>query len=69
MEYAGYVITGWVLTGAVLALYWYRLVVRTRQARRVMNVEIDGLAARSRGEPAPAAGDLMNQVDADQIAR
>ena len=67
MEYAGYVITGWALTGAVLAIYWYRLVVRTRHARRI--VEIDGFAARSRREPAPAAGDQMSQLESDQIAR
>ena len=67
MEYAGYVITGWVLTGAVLAIYWYRLVVRTRHARRV--IEIGGSADRFRGEPAPAAGDQMHQFGSDQIAR
>ncbi|MGH7357398.1 MAG: hypothetical protein ACREJR_01135 [Candidatus Rokuibacteriota bacterium] len=38
MRYAGYVITGWTITGAVLTLYWVRLVVRTRQARRVADV-------------------------------
>jgi len=29
---AGFVITGWVLTGAVLAGYWARLWLRTRRA-------------------------------------
>jgi hypothetical protein len=67
MEYAGYVITGWVLTGAVLGIYWYRLVVRTRHARRV--VEIGGSADRFRGEPALAAGDQMKHFESDQITR
>jgi hypothetical protein len=35
MRFAEYVITGWALTGAALAAYWVRLVVRTRRAERV----------------------------------
>jgi len=35
MRFAEYVITGWALTGAALAAYWARLVVRTRRAERV----------------------------------
>lgn len=38
MRYAGYVITGWVITGAVLTLYWARIAVRTRRARRIVDV-------------------------------
>jgi hypothetical protein len=38
MRYAGYVITGWVITAAVLTLYWARVVVRTRRARRIVDV-------------------------------
>lgn len=34
MKYAGYVITGWVLTAGVLGAYWGRLVVRIRRDRR-----------------------------------
>ena len=33
MNYAEYVVTGWVLTAAVLAGYWLWIVRRTRQAR------------------------------------
>lgn len=32
MTDAGYVIAGWVLTGAVMLAYWVRLVRRTRRA-------------------------------------
>ena len=32
MRFAEYVITGWVVTGAVLLAYWLRLVRRTRRA-------------------------------------
>jgi hypothetical protein len=35
MRFAEYVIGGWVLTGAVLATYWLRLVRRTRRAERL----------------------------------
>jgi hypothetical protein len=34
VKYAGYVITGWVLTTGVLGVYWARLVVRIRRDRR-----------------------------------
>jgi hypothetical protein len=37
MRYAGYVITGWAITGAVLTFYWVRVVIRTRHARRVVD--------------------------------
>ena len=35
MKFAGYVIGGWSLTGAVLAGYWVRIVQRTRRAERL----------------------------------
>jgi hypothetical protein len=35
MRFAEYVIGGWSLTGAALAAYWVRLVVRTRRAERL----------------------------------
>jgi hypothetical protein len=34
MTDAGYVVTGWALTAAVLAVYWVSIVRRTRRARR-----------------------------------
>jgi hypothetical protein len=34
MRFAEYVITGWVLTGAVLASYWFWIVRRTKRAER-----------------------------------
>ncbi len=34
MTDAGFVLTGWVLTGAVLAAYWASIARRTRRARR-----------------------------------
>jgi hypothetical protein len=34
MTDAGYVVTGWVLTAVVLALYWASIARRTRRARR-----------------------------------
>jgi hypothetical protein len=36
---AGYVVTGWALTGLVLVTYWARLVLRTRRARRIIGGE------------------------------
>lgn len=36
MENAGYVYTGWVLTGAALAAYATFVIVRTRRAARVL---------------------------------
>jgi hypothetical protein len=35
VKFAEYVIGGWVLTGAVLAAYWVRLIVRIRRAERL----------------------------------
>ena len=34
MSSAGYVITGWVLTGGVLGGYWLWIVQRTKRAER-----------------------------------
>jgi hypothetical protein len=34
MQFAEYVITGWVLTGAVLGGYWLWIVRRTKRAER-----------------------------------
>jgi hypothetical protein len=34
MTDAGFVVTGWVLTAAVLAVYWASIVRRTRRGRR-----------------------------------
>jgi hypothetical protein len=34
MTDAGFVITGWVLTAVVLAVYWLSIARRTRRARR-----------------------------------
>jgi len=34
MTDAGFVVTGWVLTAAALAVYWASIVRRTRRARR-----------------------------------
>jgi len=34
MENAGYVFTGWALTGAVLSVYALRVAVRSRRAAR-----------------------------------
>jgi hypothetical protein len=34
MTDAGFVVTGWVLTAAVLAAYWASITRRTRRARR-----------------------------------
>jgi hypothetical protein len=36
MTDAGYVITGWTLTAAVLAVYWASIARRTRRARRTL---------------------------------
>jgi len=41
VSYAEYVVTGWVLTGAVLGAYWAWLVVRTRRARDVVRRPVD----------------------------
>ena len=46
MRFAEYVITGWVLTGAVLGGYWVWIVQRTRRAER--SLPADSLAARER---------------------
>jgi hypothetical protein len=35
MRFAGYVIGGWALTGAVLLAYWLRLLQRLRRAERL----------------------------------
>ena len=35
MRFAEYVITGWVATGAVLLVYWIRIVRRTRRAEQL----------------------------------
>jgi len=35
MRYAEYVITGWVITGAALAVYWLRLGRRLRRAEKL----------------------------------
>jgi len=35
MRFAGYVIAGWTITGAVFLAYWIRLVRRTRRAERL----------------------------------
>lgn len=35
MRFAEYVITGWVVTGAVLLVYWIRIVRRTRRAENL----------------------------------
>jgi len=32
MEFAGYVLTGWVLTAVVLGSYWLWIVLRTKRA-------------------------------------
>jgi hypothetical protein len=34
MRFVEYVITGWTLTGAVIAGYWFWIVQRTRRAER-----------------------------------
>jgi hypothetical protein len=34
MKYAEYVVTGWVLTGATFAGYWFWIVRRTRRAEQ-----------------------------------
>jgi hypothetical protein len=34
VRFAEYVITGWVLTGATLAGYWFLIVRRTKRAER-----------------------------------
>jgi hypothetical protein len=34
MQFAGYVITGWALTGVVLGGYWLWIVQRTKRAER-----------------------------------
>jgi hypothetical protein len=39
MRFAEYVISGWVITGAVLLAYWVRLLRRTRRAE---NLDRDG---------------------------
>ena len=36
MTDAGFVITGWVLTGFALGAYWVSIVRRTRRARRTL---------------------------------
>ena len=35
MRFAEYVVTGWVVTGAVLLGYWLRLMRRTRRAENL----------------------------------
>ena len=35
MKYAEYVITGWVITAAALAVYWLRLGRRIRRAEKL----------------------------------
>ena len=39
MNFAEYVITGWVLTAVVLAGYWASIARRTRRARRTLPPE------------------------------
>jgi hypothetical protein len=39
MRFAEYVITGWVLTFAVLGGYWFWIVQRTRRAERTREPE------------------------------
>jgi len=38
VKFAGYVIAGWVLSGAVIVAYWVRL---TRRIRRAENLDRD----------------------------
>lgn len=38
MENAGYVVTGWVLTGVVLVVYTLDVVRRTRRAQRTADL-------------------------------
>jgi hypothetical protein len=35
MNYAEYVIAGWVITGVAILVYWLRLIQRTRRAERL----------------------------------
>ena len=37
MNFAGYVIAGWVITGATLLVYWVRLGRKIRRAERLDN--------------------------------
>jgi len=39
VKFAEYVITGWVLTGVVLAAYWLWIVRRTKRAEASMHVD------------------------------
>ena len=39
MNFAEYVITGWVLTAVVIAAYWLSIVQRTRRAERSLPAE------------------------------
>lgn len=50
MTDAGYVVTGWVLTAAVLAAYWASIARRTRRARRSLPPE-GPLPPRERPRP------------------
>jgi hypothetical protein len=34
MTDAGFVVTGWVLTGLALGVYWARVILRTRRAEK-----------------------------------
>ena len=38
MKFAEYVITGWVLTGVVIFVYWLSIVQRTRRAERSLPI-------------------------------
>ena len=50
-----YVIVGWTLTGAVLAAYFSRLVVRIRRAERTLPPEPAAAATTGRRRPSAAA--------------
>jgi hypothetical protein len=39
MQFAGYVISGWALTAAVLGGYWLWIVQRTKRAERSQEIE------------------------------
>ena len=56
MNFAEYVITGWVLTGVVLGAYWLWIVQRTKRAERSPRTRVTTVAsppARAASEPRP----------------
>ena len=55
MNFAEYVITGWVLTGVVLGAYWLWIVQRTKRAERSRGPRVTTVASPPADRLRPAA--------------